>query len=103
MEETTQHKPTYNMAQNVGYMIRLAWHNHKSVLALCFVLALLHVAISLTELFLAPLVLGKVESAAPLRELFITIGAMAGTLAVLKTLPKLHKLKLTFGRTKLPG
>ncbi len=101
MEEATQHKPTYNTAQNVGYMIRLAWHNHKSVLALCLILALLHVAISLTELFLAPLVLGKVESAAPLRELFITIGAMAGTLAVLKTLQSYTEQNSHFGRIKL--
>ena len=55
-------KPTYTMWQNTGYMIRLAWQEHKSVLWLCLALALLRVAVSLTELYLAPLALGKVGS-----------------------------------------
>ena len=77
MAEPSNTKPTYNMAQNTGYMIGQAWHCHKSVLGVCLALAVLHVAVSLTELYLAPLVLGKVESAAPLGELFSTIGVMA--------------------------
>lgn len=101
MEDTSTPKPTYNMFQNAGYMIRLAWRNRKSVLWLCLVLALLHVAISLTELFLAPLVLGKVETVAPLWELFTTIAVMAGTLAVLRGAQAYLNQNTMFGRIQL--
>ena len=84
MEKRTGPKPAYTTAQNVGYMVKLAWREQKSVLWLCLALALLHVAISLTELYLAPLVLDKVEAAAPLAELLLTIAAMAGALALLR-------------------
>ena len=93
MEKRTGPKPAYTTAQNVGYMVTLAWREQKSVLWLCLALALLHVAISLTELYLAPLVLGKVEAAAPLAELLLTIAAMAGALALLRGLRGLHRPK----------
>ena len=84
MEQKEQQGARYTMLQNAWYMVRLAWRERKSVLWLCLALAGLHVAISLAELFLAPLALGKVETAAPLPELFGTIAAMAGTLALLR-------------------
>lgn len=69
MEQKEQQGARYTMLQNAWYMVRLAWRERKSVLWLCLALAGLHVAISLAELFLAPLALGKVEAAAPLPEL----------------------------------
>ena len=94
-------KPTYTMWQNTGYMIRLAWQEHKSVLGLCLALALLHVAVSLTELYLAPLALGKVEAAAPLGELFGTIAVMAGALALLRGLLAYGNENTMYGRMQL--
>lgn len=101
MAEPSKTKPTYNMAQNTGYMIGQAWRCHKSVLGVCLALALLHVAVSLTELYLAPLVLGKVESAAPLGELFSTIGVMAGTLALLRGAQAYVGENTMYGRVKV--
>ncbi len=101
MAEPSKAKPTYNMAQNTGYMIGLAWRNHKSVLGLCLALTLLHVAVSLTELYLAPLVLGKVEAAAPLEELFFTIGIMAGTLVLLRGVQAYACENTIYGRVQL--
>ena len=101
MAEPLRTKPTYNMAQNTGYMIGQAWHCHKSVLGVCLALAVLHVAVSLTELYLAPLVLGKVESAAPLGELFSTIGMMAGTLALLRGMQAYVGENTMYGRVKV--
>ncbi|MGI6254402.1 MAG: ABC transporter ATP-binding protein [Acutalibacter sp.] len=101
MTEKSSAKPTYNMVQNTGYMIQLAWRNQKSVLGICLILALLHVAVSLTELYLAPLVLGKVESAAPLGELFCTIGVMAGTLALLRGVQAYVGENTMYGRVKV--
>ena len=101
MEKRTGPKPAYTTAQNVGYMVTLAWREQKSVLWLCLALALLHVAISLTELYLAPLVLGKVEAAAPLAELLLTIAAMAGALALLRGLRAYTDQNALFGRVGL--
>ena len=75
-------KPTYNMWQNTGYMVRLAWQEHKSVLWLC-------------------LALGKVETAAPLGELFGTIAVMAGTLALLRGLLAYGNENTMYGRMQL--
>ena len=47
-------KPKYNMWQNSAYMIRLAWEREKSVIPLFILPALLAVATSLLELYLAP-------------------------------------------------
>ena len=91
----------YSMLQNAGYMIRLAWREQKSVLWLCLALAGLYVAISLAELFLAPLVLGKVEAAAPLPELFGTIAVMAGTLVLLRAAQAYINQNTEFGRIQL--
>lgn len=101
MEQKEQQGARYTMLQNAWYMVRLAWRERKSVLWLCLALAGLHVAISLAELFLAPLALGKVEAAAPLPELFGTIAAMAGTLALLRAVRAYIDQNTEFGRVQL--
>lgn len=101
MEQKEQQGARYTMLQNARYMVRLAWRERKSVLWLCLALAGLHVAISLAELFLAPLALGKVEAAAPLPELFGTIAAMAGTLALLRAVRAYIDQNTEFGRVQL--
>lgn len=101
MEQKEQQGARYTMLQNAWYMVRLAWRERKSVLWLCLALAGLHVAISLAELFLAPLALGKVEAAAPLPELFGTIAAMAGTLALLRAVRAYTDQNTLFGRVQL--
>lgn len=101
MEQKEQQGARYTMLQNAWHMVRLAWRERKSVLWLCLALAGLHVAISLAELFLAPLALGKVEAAAPLPELFGTIAAMAGTLALLRAAQAYTDQNTLFSRVQL--
>ena len=101
MKKTKKERPRYNMAQNAGYMIALAWREEKSVLWLCLLLAALHVAISVTELFLAPAVLGQVESAAPLPALFGTIAAFTAGLLLLRGLQAYINTNTLYGRIDL--
>ena len=69
-----KNKPKYNIAQNVGWMVKLAWQNRKRVLLFCLVTAILEVGLNLTQLYIAPEILSRVEAHAPLRELLGTIG-----------------------------
>ena len=101
VKKTKKERPRYNMAQNAGYMIALAWREEKSVLWLCLLLAALHVAISVTELFLAPAVLGQVESAAPLPALFGTIAAFTVGLLLLRGLQAYINTNTLYGRIDL--
>lgn len=101
VKKTKKERPRYNMAQNAGYMIALAWREEKSVLWLCLLLAALHVAISVTELFLAPVVLGQVESAAPLPSLFGTIAAFTVGLLLLRGLQAYINTNTLYGRIDL--
>ena len=69
-----KNKPKYNAAQNVGWMVKLAWQNRKRVLLFCLVTAILEVGLNLTQLYIAPEILSRVETHAPLSELLGTIG-----------------------------
>ncbi len=67
-------KPKYGMWAVLRFMHRCAWESRRIVPFLVIFLALLTVARSVTELFLAPEILARVESGAPLHELLVTIG-----------------------------
>ena len=71
MEE--KRKPKYNMWQGTGFMVKNAVKSCKSVLFLCIALAVATALKSAVELFLAPAILKKVETTAPLSELLFTI------------------------------
>lgn len=79
-------KPKYNMWQNVAFMLRRAWNGNKTVSLLCVVTALLAVGASVLELFIAPMILGKVEGHAPLSELLRTILLFSGALLLVQAL-----------------
>lgn len=100
-KETKRERPRYGMWQNAGYMISLAWQKEKSVLWLCIALAALHVTGSVAELFLAPVILGRVENAAPLSELFRTILFFAAALLLIKGLTSYLNESTLFGRVSL--
>ncbi len=68
-----KNKPKYNIAQNVGWMVKLAWQNRKRALIFCVLIAVLEVLNNLVQLYIAPQILTLVESKAPLRQLLITI------------------------------
>ena len=77
-------KPKYNAAQNVGWMVKIAWKVRKRVLFICVAMAALEVANNLAQLYVAPEILSCVERHAPVGELLGTIGLF--TLALFLTM-----------------
>ena len=77
-------KPKYNAAQNVGWMIKIAWKVRRRVLFLCVAMAALEVVNNLAQLYVAPEILSRVERHAPMGELLGTIGLF--TLALFLTM-----------------
>ena len=69
-----KNKPKYNIAQNVGWMVKLAWKDRKRVLVLCILMVALEIFYNLTQLYIAPEILSRVEQHVPLTELLGTIG-----------------------------
>ena len=67
-------KPKYGVGCNVAYMVSLAWKRHRSVLWVCAAIALFTVAKTLTEMLIAPLILGVIESGGSLGTLLSTVG-----------------------------
>ena len=76
-------KPKYNMWQNTGYMVKMAWENQKPAIFVNLAIALLAVAQSLVELYLPPVILDQVEHAASLKTLATTILMFTAGLAVI--------------------
>lgn len=68
-----KNKPKYNVLQNVWWMTKNAWHIRKDVLIICFLTAALAVGLNLTRLFIAPVILEKVEQKAPIFEFLLAI------------------------------
>lgn len=99
MEKTK--KPKYNMWQNSGWMVRLAWRIHKSVLLLCLLQVLLAAGKSVAELLLAPAVLRRIETAAPLGSLLSTIAALTGALLLCSALGAYIDCNTLFGRVMI--
>lgn len=66
-------KPKYNIAQNVAWMIGIAWKTRKRVLLFCLLTATLEVVYNLAQLYIAPEILRRVESHAALWSLLGTI------------------------------
>lgn len=78
-----KNKPKYNIVQNIGWMVKLAWKTRKRVLLYTVVLAVLEVLYNLAELYIAPEVLSQVENQAPIGQLLGTIAFF--TLALFST------------------
>ena len=91
-------KTKYNIWQNIYFMLRMAWKHEKSVLAICVIYAALSVGINLAQLFLAPIILQKVESMEPVTELLGTIGFFSVILLVLNGLLGYVDANTMYGR-----
>ena len=81
-----KNKQKYSMGRSIRYMLSLSWKYQKWVIAMMFILAFLQVGLNLAQLYVAPQILQKVESAAPLSELLATIGGFTVLLFVLMAL-----------------
>ncbi len=67
-------KPQYNVLENLLYLGRICAKVCKGLLVCLLVQGLCQLAVSLVQLFLAPVVLQKVEVSAPLGEMLATTG-----------------------------
>ncbi len=79
----TKKQRMYSVWSSLHFMLKRAWTQQKSVLGLMILLVILEVCLNLAQLFVAPVILGKVEVLAPLPELLVTIGAFALMLILL--------------------
>ena len=69
----SREKPKYGIWQNVCYMTRVALNTEKKILLIGISTVLVRFLLNFIDLFLAPTVLGKIETAAPLREILSTL------------------------------
>ena len=74
-------KQQYNLLQNLGYLLKRCWRVSKGLLLVLLTMALLQLATNLIELYIAPIILQKVEQSVPLSEMLVTI--LLFTLALL--------------------
>lgn len=77
-------KPKYSVRQNVGFMVRTAWERRRRVPLLCVMMAVLQVALNLTQLYITPEILTKVKQGVPVGELLTTIGFFTAALLLLQ-------------------
>lgn len=89
------------MWQNTGFMIGRAWCTYKSVIFLCIPLAFATAGTTVTELLIAPAILKRVETAAPLCELVRTIALFVTVLLVLMGLRGYIDTNTLFGRVSV--
>lgn len=89
------------MWQNTGFMIGRAWCTYKSVIFLCIPLAFATAGTTVTELLIAPAILKRVETAAPLFELVRTIAVFGTVLLVLMGLRGYIDTNTLFGRVSV--
>ncbi len=81
MEETK--KPTYNLWQNTGFMLRLAWKHYKSIPVTCVLMAFLAAAKAAAELLISPAVLAEIEQGAPVGRMLRVLGVFVAALLLL--------------------
>lgn len=53
-------KPKYSMRKTTAFMLGTAWRTHKSVIVLAFALAVIRVALSVSEMVISPVILGQI-------------------------------------------
>lgn len=75
-------KPRYNILQNLIYLLKTCWRVSKGLLWMILAMTILQLLTNMAELYIAPIVLQKVEQSAPLREVLLTIGGFTLALAV---------------------
>lgn len=79
-------KMKHPLYKTIQYIFHKAWNGHRSVLWCCIAAALLAVTENLIGLFIAPVILGKVEQAVLLSDLLWTILGFAAALMACQAL-----------------
>lgn len=86
-------KPKYNLFQNLTYLLSSCWKVTRGLLLTMLAIALFQLMNNLVGLYIAPMILQKVEQTAPLVEMLITI--LVFTLALALSTIGLRYLKET--------
>jgi len=86
-------KQQYSLLQNLGYLLKRCWRVSKGFLVSLLTMALLQLGTNLIELYIAPIILQKVEQSVPLPEMLVTI--LLFTLAMLVSTAGWNYLKDT--------
>ncbi|MDE6627655.1 MAG: ABC transporter ATP-binding protein/permease [Lachnospiraceae bacterium] len=102
--DTAKHikqKPTYNLGQNIVYMISLAWKQRRSVILFALTMTVVAILLSLTQLFIVPSILGIVEINASVAELTTIILLFTGALILLSAARSYLSSCSQFGRIEV--
>ncbi|MGM9597031.1 MAG: ABC transporter ATP-binding protein [Eubacteriales bacterium] len=91
-------KPKYNTVQNISWMVNIAWKNRRRVLLFCVLTAILEVLLNLTQLYIAPEVLSRVEQKSPMWMLLTTIGVFTVALFLINGFKEYVKQNTLFAR-----
>ena len=86
-------KQQYSLLQNLGYLLKRCWRVSKGLLISLLTMSLLQLGTNLIELYIAPIILQKVEQSVPLPEMLVTI--LLFTLAMLVSTAGWNYLKDT--------
>ena len=100
-EKTTKikkEKPKYNTVQNISWMVKIAWNNRRRVLLFCVLTAVLEVLLNLTQLYIAPEVLARVEQKSPMWMLLTTIGVFTVALFLINGFKEYVEQNTLFAR-----
>ncbi len=79
-------KKKYPVLPSIRYMFHMAWRHDRDVIFFCAVIAALQVGLNVAQLMIAPKILHKVETSAPLGELLAAIAFFTGTILLLEIL-----------------
>ena len=91
-------KPKFNTVQNISWMVKIAWKNRRRVLLFCVLTAVLEVLLNLTQLYIAPEVLARVEQKSPMWMLLTTIGVFTIALFLINGFKEYVKQNTLFAR-----
>lgn len=100
-KEKKKEKAKYGMWSNSCYMVRRAWRECRSVLLLIGVVVGVDVAKNLLQLFVVPVMLGRIEAKVPLAELVETILFFAVGLVVTGVIGAYVRTNQFYGRVTL--
>lgn len=97
-KDHSNYRSKYRLHQNTGFMLSTAWRVCKSVIFLMIFLAFIITAKSAVELFIAPMILEKIEMNAPFLELISVIAMFSISLILLAGLEGYVRENVLFGR-----
>lgn len=97
----SKEKPQYNLWQNSAYMVSLAWKDCKSILLFCFLLIILTVVNNLLALYIAPTILGAIETAVSIPKLIVIILSFTIGLMLTNGLISYINTNTLFGRIEI--